>query len=289
MPLSVGQGFDLFLQQLTPSPGEAAAKARHRGTVEASLRVASFGVREFRETGSFTHGTGVRGYVDVDLLVSIRAARPGSSDTALGWVKDALKRSLPTTAIVVRRPTVQVRFAGGAQTWEVLPAFVTARGGTAQVFDIPGAASGWMDTAPTEHLAYVTQVNRRPQAAGGAKALARLMKAWKYYNQVPASSFYLEMRAAQHMADQTSFVPIWDLCWLLETLHGHRLTAMNDPMGKAGRFAACSSDATRHEALSKVATAATRARKALDAYQKDDPATAFSYLNLLFNGRFPSR
>jgi len=42
-------------------------------------------------------------------------------------------------------------------------------------------------------------------------------------------------------------------------------------------------------ALSKLSTGATRARKALDAHRKDEPATAFYYLNLLFGGRFPSR
>ncbi|MGA5605115.1 SMODS domain-containing nucleotidyltransferase [Streptomyces griseoincarnatus] len=289
MALSVNQGFDLFLQQLTPTVGERDAKARHRRSVEASLQAAAFGVSLFRETGSFTHGTGVRGHCDVDLLASIKASRPNSSDTALGWVKSALQASFPSTEVVIRRPTVQVRFAAGTETWEVLPAFLTFRGGDTSVYYIPGAAGGWMDSAPTAHLEYVNEVNQRPAAAGGAKKLARLAKAWKYYNNVPVSSFYLEMRAAQHMAGEPNFIAIWDICGLLEKLDGHQLAAMNDPKNKAGRFAACSSDATRQEALSKLRTGAIRARKALDAYHKDDHATAFTYLSLLFGGRFPSR
>ena len=80
---------------------------------------------------------------------------------------------------------------------------MTGRGGQGvSVYDIPGAATGWLDTAPLEHLAYVTEVNSRQNIAGGAKKLARLIKAWKYYNDVPISSFYLEMRAAQYLAGQ---------------------------------------------------------------------------------------
>jgi hypothetical protein len=64
---------------------------------------------------------------------------------------------------------------------------------------------------------------------------------------------------------------------------------MNDPKGASGRFHACSSESNREDALSKLKTAATRARKALDANIADDPSTAFYYLDLLFGGHFPSR
>ncbi|WP_341722290.1 SMODS domain-containing nucleotidyltransferase [Streptomyces rimosus] len=234
MALSVHQGFDSFLQQLVPTAGERDAKARHRRSVEASLEASPFGVFLFRETGSFTHGTGVRGHCDVDLLVSIKASRPNSSDTALGWVKSTLQASFPSTEVVVRRPTVQVRFNGGAETWEVLPGFVTLRGGDTPVYDIPGAAGGWLDSAPTAHLGYVNEVNQIPAVAGGAKRLARLAKAWKYYNNVPISSFYLEMRAAQYVAGISNFIPVWDMCLFLEKLSGHQLAAMNDPKNKGG-------------------------------------------------------
>lgn len=145
------------------------------------------------------------------------------------------------------------------------------------------------ELGPTAHLNYVNKVNQKPNIAGGAKKLARLAKAWKYYNNVPVSSFYLEMRAARHMADEPAFVPAWDICLLLEKLNTNQLAAMNDPQGLASPFHACSSDATRRDALSKVNTAAIRARKALDARNADNPATAFYYLDLLFGGRFPSR
>lgn len=289
MTLSVAQGFEIFLGRLVPLESQRAAAARHRASVEASLRGA-LDVYLFRETGSFRHGTGVRGHCDVDLLVSVKGQRPGSSDTALAWVKNALAASFPYTPVRVSRPAVVIAFADGDDTWEVIPGFVTGRGGGGvHVYDIPGAATGWLDTAPVEHLAYVNEVNLRPDIVGGAKKLARLVKAWKYYNAVPISSFYLEMRAAQFLTGQPSFVPVYDICYLLEHLQSIALAAMNDPKGAAGRFEACSTTVKKADALSKLSTGATRARNALDAHRKDEPATAFYYLNLLFGGHFPSR
>jgi hypothetical protein len=157
------------------------------------------------------------------------------------------------------------------------------------LYDIPGVSTEWLESAPLEHIAYVNQINRKSAVAGGAKKLARLVKAWKYFNAVPVSSFYLEMRAAKHMEGQSSFVAVWDVCLLFEHLMSISLGPMNDPKGITGRFYACSSTAKGTEALSKVKTAATRARKAADASKAGDPATAFEYLDLLFGRRFPAR
>ena len=43
------------------------------------------------------------------------------------------------------------------------------------------------------------------------------------------------------------------------------------------------------ESLSKLNTAAVRARKALEAHRTGDDKTAFEYLDLLFGGKFLSR
>ncbi|MFB7253170.1 hypothetical protein [Streptomyces nojiriensis] len=139
------------------------------------------------------------------------------------------------------------------------------------------------------HLDYVNKVNQQPGIPGGAKKLARLAKAWKYTNRVPISSFYLEMRAAQYMAAQTSFSAALYLCGYLEWLEKMELADMNDPMGKAGRFSACSSTATKVTALSNLHTAAVRARKAVTAEHAWNTPQAFEYLDLLFGHQFPRR
>ncbi len=290
MARTVNEGFEEFLTRLTPTEPQRAASAKHRESVKSALE-AKLTVNRFFETGSFTHGTGVRGYSDVDVFASLGGGRPESSYTALTRVQEAMSERFPTTTVVIDRPAVKIKFAGGQETWEVIPAFLTNKGGEGQlVYDIPGPSigSGWIDSAPDVHLSYVNECNEKP-SRGKAKALARLIKAWKYYRNVPISSFYLEMRCAQHVALQTTYIHVWDVCQVLEKLEGHELAAMNDPKGASGRFDACSSDAKREDALSKLTTAAGRARKALDAHKAEDPDTAFHYLDLLFGGNFPAR
>lgn len=289
MARTVDQGFAEFLDRLVPTTAQREAGVSHRASVKGALE-SRLKVNTFFETGSFSHGTGVRNCSDIDVLVSLGADRPGSSYTALTWVKDTLQQRFPATDVTIRRPAVVVNFAGGYETWEIIPGFLTGRGGSALVYDIPSPVTGggWIDAAPHEHLAYVKECNEQP-GKGDAKALARLVKAWKYYCNVPVSSFYLEMRAAQHVKSIDTYIHVWDICLLLEKLRDHEFANMNDPSGAAGRFGATSSDSTRQEAISKVKTAASRARKALEAWRADDPSTAFYYFDLLFGGRFPAR
>ncbi|MGH7868177.1 MAG: SMODS domain-containing nucleotidyltransferase [Candidatus Dormibacteraceae bacterium] len=287
MALTVAQGFDTFLERLTPLESQRDAKAKHRDSVEASLRKA-LDVKMFRESGSFNHGTGVRNFCDVDLLVSL-GTRPGSSTTALNWVKKALSDSFPKTTVTISRPAVRVLFNGGKETWEIIPGF-RKNTGDAALYDIPGVMEAqWLESAPTEHINYVNEVNKRAGLSGAAKKLARLIKAWKYYNNVPVSSFYLEMRAAQYMATETYWDPIQDLSRFVNQLQNNKLGAMNDPMGLTSRFYACSTDAKAKDAVSRLNTAATRAEKALIAHRGDKPGDAFYWLGLLFGGNFPVR
>lgn len=288
MARTVSEAFEELLSRLAPLSSYRTSTAKHRESIDISLKKA-LGVRASWETGSFKHGTGVRNHVDVDLLVSVINARPLSSDTALRWVRDALSVSFPNTTVRVSRPAVVVEFAEGRETWEIIPGFLTGRGNGTFVYEIPGPAAGWIDTAPQAHLDYVNECNAIDGIQGAAKKLSRLVKAWKYYNNVPISSFYLEMRAAEYMGSQTSFIPLWDLCGLLTKLNGNELASMNDPKRATGRFYPCSSDVTKREALSKLSTATTRAQKALAAHRDNSTASAFSYLDLLFGNKFPAR
>lgn len=290
MPRSVEDGFKVFLEHLTPTEGQRNAGAKHRASVQAALG-AKLETRRFVETGSFSHGTGIRNRSDIDALITLALPRPESSYTALNWVKDALRARFPLTPVKIRRPAVVVEFGGGFQTWEVIPGFITGRGTMNQyVYDVPSpkAGSAWIDSAPDEHRKYVNIANKKPHQ-GDAKALARLLKAWKYYRNVPVSSFYLEMRAAQHVKGNSTYIHVWDLCEILESLDSHQLATMNDPSGATGRIRACSSDANRAAALTKLSRAAIRARLALEAKKDGKVDRAFYYLDKLFNGRFPSR
>src|ERR1700722_1094124 len=128
MARTVNEGFEEFLRRLVPTKAQRDAGSSHRATVKAALE-ANLSVKNFFETGSFSHGTGVRGNSDIDALVSIANAKPDSSVTALTWVKSALQARFPNTTVEFRRPAVVAKFAGGYETWEVIPGFLTDRGG----------------------------------------------------------------------------------------------------------------------------------------------------------------
>src|SRR5690349_14638038 len=126
MVRSVTDAFDELLRRLTPLESEREARAKHRDGVEASLK-GSIDVSRFVEIGSFANGTGIRKHCSVDLLVSIKGAKPGSSEIALGWVKNALTASFPSTRVRISRPAVVIEFANGSETWKIIPAFAAGR------------------------------------------------------------------------------------------------------------------------------------------------------------------
>lgn len=70
---------------------------------------------------------------------------------------------------------------------------------------------------------------------------------------------------------------------VLDDLEMNSLAAMNDPTGLGSRFTACSSDATKRDAMSKLSTAVARARRAKDYYSDGDYTESVVQLKLLFD------
>jgi hypothetical protein len=285
MPTTVSAGFDLYLSRLKPTSSEVSSASQHRESVRSALEALK--LSRFFQTGSFSHGTGVRHYSDVDYLASFKTDRPSSSDSALTRVKGRLQDRFPATTVKVRRPAVVIEFAGGTETYEVVPAWVARVEDDDLVYDIPGASTGWIESAPDVHVNYVNDCNK---AVGGGKAkgLVRLIKAWKYERLVPLSSFYLEMQAARYAKGHRPVIYSWDLLGLLKSLRAGGLAAMNDPSGRVGRIYAASSEGSKTEALSKLDTAISRAQKARDAEESGDAQAAFDWWDKVFDGSFPA-
>ncbi|MFF5146970.1 nucleotidyltransferase [Streptomyces sp. NPDC013157] len=284
MAKTVDQAFSELISNLTPTPTQFTAASKHRQEIESCLN-SRLGIFRLFETGSLRHGTGVRNHSDSDFMVSLKGDRP-SSDTALARVKSALSARYPLTPVRVSRPAVVCKFWNGDV--EVTPAYLRSTGEYFSYW-IPAPGGDWIISSPDAHNKYVTEINTRPGITGSAKHMARLLKGWKYFNDVPVSSFYLEMRAAEYISRQSTVVWVYDLCYLFEELQSQGLAAMNDPKRVSGRINPCSSDYSKGVSLSKIESAAKRARRALEAYKNERPADAFSALNFLFNGKFPSR
>jgi hypothetical protein len=257
----------------TPSSTQFAGARSHRAAIETRLD-SELGIFGMFEIGSLRHGTGIWHYSDADYLVSLKGSRPVSPWTTLNKMKASLQTRFPSTTIVVRQPAVVCRFSDGDV--EVVPGYYTDGG-----YSIPDPTGGWMLTHPSEHNAWVNEVNKKFD--GAAKKLARQVKIWKYKRNVPVSSCYLEMRAAKHIDGETSYSPLWDLYLSLKKMDTAQLAAMNDPTRLGSRFTATSSDSNRADALSKLSTAVSRAEKAKDYAAAGDEANAIAQLKLLFN------
>jgi len=65
MARTVNEGFEEFLSRLVPTQAQRDAGVSHRASVRAALE-ARLRVNNFYETGSFSNGTGVRSYSDID-------------------------------------------------------------------------------------------------------------------------------------------------------------------------------------------------------------------------------
>ncbi len=284
---SVNQGFEEFHSRLVPSATESQAATNHRASIEACLK-SSFGLLRFFRSGSFGNGTSIRNYSDVDYFAWLPNANMKTSSSAtLGDVAAALRKRFPNTyGIRVDSPAVVVPFGiDASETTEVIPAGVTGIG-EPPVFRITDGSGGWMLSSPEAQNDYVREVDGR--CKGKAKPLIRFLKAWKYYKDVPVSSFYLELVAARHAAGESTIIYSWDVRDVFAKLWDRQLAAVEDPAGKSGKVAACRTALQKEEALSKVDSARLRSKWAKESEDEGNTAAAFGWWDMLYDGKFPS-
>lgn len=288
MPRTIDEGFRDFLTKLTPSSIESEAAKKHRASIESCLK-ANFELRRFFRTGSFGNGTSIAGFSDVDYFASIpRDKLSQHSNSTLRKVKEVLSKRFPNTGVGVRCPSVEVPFGILAkESTEVVPAdFLKKTAKGYHIYDIPDCDNDWRLSSPDAHNAYVLDTDKR--LSGKAKPLIRFIKAWKYFRNVPISSFYLELRVTKYLADETAVVYSIDIRNFLGWLNKNNLPGIQDPTGVCGMVYPCRTDVQLKEARSKLETAARRAASARDSESKEDIKSAFEWWSLLFGSKFPS-
>lgn len=285
---TINQGFTDFLSTLTPTSGESTAAKSHRASIKACLE-SNFDMTNFFRTGSFGNGTSISGYSDVDYFAVIPASKlNNNSATTLREVRDALATRFPNTGVRVSCPAVVVPFGTDAkESTEVTPAYYIENNEDGySIYGIPDCSDGWMRSSPSAHNAYVRKVDK--DLSNKVKPLIRFIKAWKYYRNVPISSFYLELRIAKYVEGDLSIIYSLDVKRIFSHLDSIDLRDMQDPMGVSGYISACTTDAKLEDAKSKLSTALARAQKARDAEAAGDTKKAFEWWDLLYDGNFPS-
>ena len=287
MPRSIEQGFSDFLNKLKATVTENAAAKNHRTSIEACLKN-NFGLNRFTRIGSFGNGTNISGYSDVDYLACIPTNQLTQTSTAsLVKVKNALVTRFPNTGVAINCPAVAVPFGEyKSESTEIVIADYIKEENGYKVYEIADCNNGWMQVSPDAHNSYVDYIDK--QLGGKVKPLIRFIKAWKFYQNAPISSFYLEMRVTKYASHEKAIIYDIDVNNVLQGLLDSDLAAMQDPMGVSGYIYPCKTDAFKADALSKLKTAATRANKARDAAINNDVKTAIEWWQKLYNDKFPS-
>lgn len=284
---TIAQGFDTFHSSIMTGSYESGKAASHKASITTRLET-YYDLRQLFYSGSANNGTSISHHSDVDFFAWIPSRNlKSNSATSLREIKECLQGRFPNTNVYVDSPGVVLDF--GSSNWdraEVIPANYVEEKEGKNVYEIPDGSSGWMRSSPATHNAYVRGENDR--LGKKLKPLIRFLKAWKYYCNVPVSSFYLELRATKWMESESSIVYDIDLCSIFKKLHACTLASMQDPKGISGYVSACATEAKKTDALSKLATAKTRAEKARDAESSGNTSEAFNWWDKLFAGNFPN-
>jgi hypothetical protein len=284
----VEQAFDVLLSRLTPSGVEVVASSSHRISVLDSLKT-NYSVVSFFRSGSFGAGTSIRYHSDVDYFASLGGPVNGSSAT-LRLLRDSLKKRFPSTPIEVDSPAVVVEFGtNGSEKYEIVPAhFETTTPEGAGQYWIPDPTGGWMLSSPDSHTKYVRTLD---QLRGDrVRPLIRLLKAWKYYNELDISSFYLEMAVVTYVKKVPNINPLVyseDLSFVLQFIAD--LRDLSDPTGTASYVTPFSPGSDTVRAKQVLAADIKTSISALRAQYQGDENQAFAYWNALFMEKFPSR
>ena len=286
MPRTIDEGFRDFLPKLTPSSYESDAAKRHRASIEQCIK-SNLGLRRFWRTGSFGNGTSIYGRSDIDYMASIPKESLGrSSFVSLRKLRNALAKRFPNTRVRTSSPAVVVPFGTDSkETTEITPAFYVGTQHRFKVYEIPDGVGGWMKSSPDAHNFYVRSIDR--DLSSKVKPLVRFIKAWKYLNNVPVSSFYLELRVAKYASKKSSILYSADVAGIFRFLHDSKLAKARDPMGISGNIPPCRTALHLRVTRSKVATARARALKAREAEIRGNTRKGFDWWNKLFARKFP--
>ncbi|GEN29655.1 hypothetical protein HVA01_33010 [Halovibrio variabilis] len=285
---SVNKGFRDFHRVLIPRSYESGKASSHKSSITRRLEL-KFYLTQLFYSGSANNGTSISGHSDVDFFASIPTKKlKNHSSSSLREVKESLQVRYPSTSVYVDSPAVVLDFGSGSwDTAEVIPAdYLRKTTENKNVYHIPDGSGGWLESSPNTHNAYVTAQNNR--LGKNLKPLIRFVKAWKYYNNVPISSFYLELRIAKLMEAESTIVYDIDVNSILKKLFDCDLAPIRDPKGISGLISSCSSYANKETALSKLQSAKIRAQKAREAESSGNIREAFAWWDKVFSGKFPS-
>jgi hypothetical protein len=286
VPDVIAGAFEAFAAQLRPKPDEVEGATRLVARMAEGFRSAG-SVLRLVETGSYAHGTAVRGESLFDVFVVLSGAKPKSLARSLELLQATLP-ALPAAIATLQADSVVLEQVG-APGVRLIPAY-EATGSSAAVTGadllwVPDVAHRWVRQRPSAREVLLSRIDD-----GSLRGLVRLLLAWKHRQSIGVSSYYLETAAIRQALQQPSFSPLWDLCWLWEQLATDALMPLPDltsPSQTQGVRAA-GSLARVIEAQFPLERAASSGRGAVNAYIDGDLEAVTAYLRALFGADFPA-
>lgn len=288
MAISIEQGFVQFDSYLADSSAETEQAREHLAAVLNCLR-RGFDITRLFRVGSCENGTSILGCSDVEYFATIPTKRlKEDSDATVRAVYNTLAACFPDVGVALRTPAVLVPLGADSSEWiEIMPAHLLDKDTASYiVYRIADGSGGWMVSSPDAHGALISTADRK--LGGRVRPLIRFIKAWKYFNSVSVSSFYLETRVANYVSQEVTIVYPVDVRGVLRALCNDELAGAQDPTGITGYIQATTSEGRKSEAMSKLQLAVERAEKASEAESVGDITEAFHCWNEVFAGRFPS-
>lgn len=276
---------DGFAASLVPPAPDRSTVSERRDAIENAVKAktASVGILE---SGSWSHGTSLKGFSDVDYMSWIPGTEtPTLPSTALSSLKQAISGAhWSIKELRISSPTVKVTFYQPPH-FEIVPAYYKGKQQEISVFRIPGPNDEWIESIPIAHNSYVSDINDR--LGKKVKTLVRLVKAWKYSQSVPVSSFYLEMRTVQYSSGESTIIYDMDLRSVLRKLVLGEMRSMNDPLGIVPRIPATSSEANRITALRLAREAVGHLEAAEAAQENGDRSAYWSHMYSVYGPDYP--
>jgi hypothetical protein len=283
---TLDEGFQLFLDSLMPNSSMPDLPGDFRERIRDCLED-NFGLYAFFLGGSLLSSTHIRGYVGLDYFASVEGDRlPTDSDSFLAEVGLALEECFPDRELIVQAPAVIVPIVpDGDRVVRIVPARLSGRTSTGyRLYAVTDGLGGWMMTSPDAHSAYIETADL--DLDGKLRPLIRFLKAWKYFRDVPVSSFYLELQCVAYAVSEKMIVYTVDFQNVLQLLWEDQFADVQDPKGVSGYVPARLTYAGKKAAISRLRTALYHVGRAQEAAAEGQVEEAFLYWNRVFNGHF---
>lgn len=273
-----------FVKKLVPPAHDRSLVARRKDNIKTAITNDGLRLVSVFESGSFSHGTGIKAHSDVDVMAWLGYEHKSNLPSSiLARVKSAIFRHSQVSNATVSSPTIQVSFWEGP-SFEVVPAFFRSSNGHT-TYHIGGRSDEWVVSSPTVHNRYVNTENDRLNKR--VKPLIRLVKAWKYHVEAPVSSFYLEMRTAKYCSTEKSILYELDIRRIFRTIVFAGVADMNDPAGVAGRIPAVASEDKRRKVKRLMESALDNLEEAATHRQNNSAIDYWLCMTRVFGSDFP--